>query len=75
MTPFLVQEWELTSKNGTKKETLRLDMVGRSADKYKNADIIVFNTGHWWTHEKTSLGYNAAVDLRHEYNTCLVLVG
>lgn len=55
MTPFLVQEWEVV-KNGSKKETLRLDLVSRAADKYKNADIIVFNTGHWWTHGKTSLG-------------------
>ncbi|KAK4392403.1 protein trichome birefringence [Sesamum angolense] len=56
VSPFLVQEWELADRNGTKKETLRLDLVSRSADKYKNADIIVFNTGHWWTHEKTSKG-------------------
>lgn len=55
VTPFLVQEWEVV-KNGSKKETLRLDLVSRAADKYKNADIIVFNTGHWWTHGKTSLG-------------------
>lgn len=56
MAPFLVQEWEVVGKNGTKKETLRLDLISRAASKYKNAEIIVFNTGHWWTHEKTSLG-------------------
>lgn len=56
MSPFLVQEWEMPDKNGTKKETLRLDLVGRSSDQYKDADIIVFNTGHWWTHDKTSKG-------------------
>lgn len=56
MSPFLVQEWEVPDKNGTKKETLRLDLVGRSSDQYKHADIIIFNTGHWWTHEKTSTG-------------------
>ncbi|KAK4404964.1 protein trichome birefringence [Sesamum angolense] len=56
VAPFLVQEWEVEGKNGTTKETLRLDLISRSADKYKNADIIVFNTGHWWTHEKTSTG-------------------
>lgn len=54
---FLVQEWEMPDGNGSTKETLRLDLVERSCDKYKGADILVFNTGHWWTHEKTSEGY------------------
>lgn len=56
VSPFLVREWEVADNNGTKKETLRLDLVGESADHYKGADIIIFNTGHWWTHYKTSEG-------------------
>ena len=56
MAPFIVRESETTDKNGTKKETLRLDLIGTSADQYKNADIVVFNTGHWWTHDKTAKG-------------------
>ncbi|XP_042484642.1 protein trichome birefringence-like [Macadamia integrifolia] len=67
-SPFLVQEWEIPDTNGSKKETLRLDLVERSSDKYKNADIVVFNTGHWWTHEKTSLGKGYYQEGSHIYD-------
>ncbi|KAK4432183.1 protein trichome birefringence [Sesamum alatum] len=73
VSPFLVQEWEVADRNGTKKETLRLDLVTRSADKYKNADIIVFNTGHWWTHEKTSKGKDYYQEGSHVYGELNVL--
>ncbi|KAG7549779.1 PMR5 N-terminal domain [Arabidopsis thaliana x Arabidopsis arenosa] len=69
VSPFLVQEWEIVDKKGTKKETLRLDLVGKSSEQYKGADIIVFNTGHWWTHEKTSKGedyYQEGSNVYHE---------
>ncbi|RYR01266.1 hypothetical protein Ahy_B06g080138 [Arachis hypogaea] len=73
VSPFLVQEWEMPDKNGTKKETLRLDLVGRSSDQYKDADIIVFNTGHWWTHDKTSKGKDYYQEGSHVYNELNVL--
>ncbi|KAI3446410.1 hypothetical protein Pfo_003075 [Paulownia fortunei] len=73
VSPFLVQEWEVADKNGTKKETLRLDLVSSSADKYKDADIIVFNTGHWWTHEKTSKGKDYYQEGSHVYNELNVI--
>ncbi|XP_065856180.1 protein trichome birefringence-like [Euphorbia lathyris] len=72
VSPFLVQEWEMHDKNGTK-ETLRLDLVGRSSDQYKDADIIIFNTGHWWTHDKTSKGKDYYQEGSHVYNELNVL--
>ncbi|KAA8528141.1 hypothetical protein F0562_035608 [Nyssa sinensis] len=66
-SPFLVQEWEMPDRNGSKKETLRLDVIERSSDKYKTADVLVFNTGHWWTHEKTSRGKGYYQEGSHIY--------
>ncbi|KAJ7953584.1 Protein trichome birefringence-like [Quillaja saponaria] len=54
-SPFLVRESTFRVRNETI-ETLRLDLMDRTTSMYHDADIIVFNTGHWWTHEKTSRG-------------------
>ncbi|GLJ14219.1 hypothetical protein SUGI_0228260 [Cryptomeria japonica] len=55
--PFLVQESERDGVNGSI-STLRLDVMDSFAAKYKEAHVLVFNTGHWWTHDKTSQGKN-----------------
>ncbi|GAB2220472.1 hypothetical protein Droror1_Dr00008124 [Drosera rotundifolia] len=55
VSPFLVRESLFQGKNGTI-ETLRLDVMDLTTATYHDADVIVFNTGHWWTHEKTSKG-------------------
>lgn len=55
-SPFLVRESSFKGKNGSS-ETLRLDLMDRTTSMYYDADILIFNTGHWWTHEKTSRGY------------------
>ncbi|KAM6571547.1 hypothetical protein CsatA_015627 [Cannabis sativa] len=73
VAPFLVQEWEMKDKNGTKRETLRLDLVGKSFEHFKTADIIVFNTGHWWTHDKTSKGEDYYQEGSHVYKELNVL--
>ncbi|XP_058108481.1 protein trichome birefringence-like 1 [Magnolia sinica] len=67
-SPFLVQEWEFTEPNGTARETLRLDLIEGSSPEYKNADLVVFNTGHWWTHEKTAKGKDYYQEGSHVYS-------
>ena len=55
-SPFLVRESTFERDNETM-ETLRLDEMDETTEMYRDADVLVFNTGHWWTHEKTSRGY------------------
>ncbi|KNA13916.1 hypothetical protein SOVF_112320 [Spinacia oleracea] len=57
VTHFLVREGK--SRIGRKrKETLRIDSVDRDSAKWRGADILIFNTGNWWTHFKTKAGNN-----------------
>ncbi|KAF9624513.1 hypothetical protein IFM89_011626 [Coptis chinensis] len=65
-SPFLVRESSTGSTNGLT-ETLRLDLMDRTAPMYHDAEIVVFNTGHWWTHEKTSKGENYYQEGKHVY--------
>ncbi|KAF0907331.1 hypothetical protein E2562_015831 [Oryza meyeriana var. granulata] len=32
--------------------TLQLDAMDSRAHRWKDADVVVFNTGHWWSHER-----------------------
>ncbi|XP_074292595.1 protein trichome birefringence-like 1 [Silene latifolia] len=66
-TNFLVQELEVPDENGSKKETLRLDLVETASDRYKDADVLIFNTGHWWSHDKLTKGKNYYQEGSHIY--------
>ncbi|XP_027362825.1 protein trichome birefringence-like 2 [Abrus precatorius] len=71
-SPFIVQESTFKGINGSS-ETLRLDLMDQTTTTYHDADIIVFNTGHWWTHEKTSKGEDYYQEGNHVYPRLKVL--
>lgn len=50
--PFLVRQHAIPATNTTPaKETLELDNIDEQSSVWNSAHVIVFNTGHWWTHE------------------------
>uniref|UniRef100_A0A1J3JY25 Protein trichome birefringence-like 6 n=1 Tax=Noccaea caerulescens TaxID=107243 RepID=A0A1J3JY25_NOCCA len=57
VTHFLVREGR--AKIGKKRrETLIIDAMDRTSSRWKGANILVFNTAHWWSHYKTKSGIN-----------------
>lgn len=39
------------------KRILRLEEIEGNGEAWRNADVLLFNTGHWWTHQGSLKGY------------------
>ncbi|KAF2317621.1 hypothetical protein GH714_025775 [Hevea brasiliensis] len=55
---FLVREGVRINAQGNSNPTLSIDRIDKTSGRWKRANILVFNTGHWWTHGKTARGKN-----------------
>eukprot|EP00253_Pinus_taeda_P001048 PITA_01048 len=47
--PFLVEQASIEFQNQTR-GILRLDAIEKHGANWKDIDILIFNSGHWWTH-------------------------
>ncbi|GAB4853488.1 Protein trichome birefringence-like 5 [Ancistrocladus abbreviatus] len=64
---FLVKEGIRINGQGKSNPTLSIDRIDKTAARWKRADILIFNTGHWWTHGKTARGKNYYKEGDHIY--------
>ncbi|MCO5593211.1 hypothetical protein L7F22_047218 [Adiantum nelumboides] len=77
ISPYLVDKQEASNEL---KYVIRLDKMDKLERRWRKANVLVFNTGHWWTSDKIGDGENcfqegtkvfAKLDVMVAYNKAL----
>ncbi|KAI3906833.1 hypothetical protein MKW92_010648 [Papaver armeniacum] len=58
-SPFLVYETNPKNRRKNEPERMRLDVIDQRATSfYRDADLVIFDSWHWWVTDKTNNGLN-----------------
>ncbi|OEL22164.1 Protein trichome birefringence-like 5 [Dichanthelium oligosanthes] len=55
---FLARKGVRFNRQKNSNPILQIERIHKTANRWKKGDVLVFNTGHWWTHGKTARGKN-----------------
>lgn len=56
--PYLV---DIEIENG--KRVLKLEEISVNGNAWRGADVISFNTGHWWSHTGSLQGFDKKLEI------------
>lgn len=70
---FLVRE-DKARLGRRRVQTLRIDAIDRGTSRWRGADVLVFNSAHWWSHYKTKSGLVSFSSSKFYKKQCLLIL-